>query len=304
MTFAKDPAVLRVVDALGGDPRAARAAVRALVTVAPRAMPWFDARDIQVTTDADFEAGALYEALVRARLVVQEEAGIVLTPVGEALRELLVEERAKAAERQQNSRDAKAAVTFRDQRVTSRDIDVTSRSSGEENSSENEDAGVTPGVTSAAASCASPITRAPGARGNSSPSSSPPAPSSSPPPNPPADSGIFTDPAEAYRVATSLRRALQRSITAPPALADIIAEDLLAGRVTPDELMAAAKQSPRHGGKSYAYLLALVESAREAEAASRAPPPAGQRGPNDPVPIEERRMLREWEQRGNGGEEW
>lgn len=33
MSFATDPAVLRVVDALGGDEKSARAAVRALVTV-------------------------------------------------------------------------------------------------------------------------------------------------------------------------------------------------------------------------------------------------------------------------------
>lgn len=174
MTFAADPAVLRVEAALGCERKAARAVVRALVTVAPRAMPWIDAEDVEVTTGRLFAGEPLLGALVRARLVEETAAGIVLTSEGERLRESLDEERAAAAERKRASREMKEVVTFCDQRVTSRDIGVTFRSAAGQVSSAYGDPD---GTNRDAEGVASQITRVAGARGNLLP------------PTPPAASG-------------------------------------------------------------------------------------------------------------------
>mgnify|MGYP006380072775 CR=1 FL=1 len=50
MSFATDPAVLRVAAALDCERPAARRVVRALLDVAPAASPWIDGEDIAITT--------------------------------------------------------------------------------------------------------------------------------------------------------------------------------------------------------------------------------------------------------------
>lgn len=305
MTFGNDPAVLRVAAGLGWEARLARAFVAKLVSVPAAALPWIDADDIAHTTRESAPGLELAAALLRARVIVEVEgegSGFTLASEGVRLAALLREERAAAAERKMRQRDAAAAGTFRDQRGgTLRDIGGTTCDfagtlrSGDEGFS---------GPERDIDGLASPITRAPGARGNSSSPSSPPTPPSTPASSGsaspassssaaiPGDTGAITDPAEAHRIATSLRRALVRVITAPPALADDIADDLLSGRVTAEELMAAAKLAPRHGGRNYNFLLSIVESAREkAEEASRAPPVFPL--PNDPIRIEDARLIRE-----------
>lgn len=116
MTFAKDPAVLRVAAALACEAKDARAIVRALITVAPRAAPWIDAVDVAVTIgsepklkaalDALGGAGVLVEALRRARIVDLLADGSVGTgPEFEPLRALLESEREAAAEKKRRQRE-------------------------------------------------------------------------------------------------------------------------------------------------------------------------------------------------------
>lgn len=107
MTFANDPAVLRVAAALECERAAAARVVRKLLDVAEAASPWFDGEDIGVTTGYQGDAGRLEPALRRSRLVVDGEGGLVLV-AGEAARlgELLREERAAAAEKKRLHRES------------------------------------------------------------------------------------------------------------------------------------------------------------------------------------------------------
>lgn len=122
MTFAKDPAVLRVAAALACEARDARAIVRALITVAPRAAPWIDAVDVAVTIgstpllkdalDKLGDAGALVEALRRARIVeLLADGGVGTGPEFEPLRLLLESERAEAAEKKRRQRERDTTPT-------------------------------------------------------------------------------------------------------------------------------------------------------------------------------------------------
>jgi hypothetical protein len=314
MSFGTDPAVLRVEAALACERKLARAVVRALVTVAPRAAPWIDAEDIRVTTGAAFSAGVLFDALVRARLVVEGEAGIVLTSEGQVLAAILEEEREAAAERQARSREAKAAVTFCDERVTSRDQGVTSCDEVPGFSSGHRalDGGICDGV-----GLASPITRVAGARGNLPP----PTPSTAA--DAPMHSALLepnatteTPPAgDIPRLMAWLHATLRRhGFTGANRLASSqVAEllDVIAAGLTPDALERLIRQASDNGARKMSWLRVACESelsevcyrAPAPVAEVRGPPPVGQREAGDPVPIEELRLLREFEQRGNGGEE-
>lgn len=66
----------------------------------------------------------------------------------------------------------------------------------------------------------------------------------------------------ARRLAQSLRRQLEGSIHAPRNLVRRIEADLLAGRVTAEELLAAAEKAMEFGGKSYSYLVTTIEEER------------------------------------------
>ncbi len=179
MTFARDPAVLRVAAALACEAKDARAIVRALITVAPRAAPWIDAQDVAVTIgsepklkaalDALGGAGALVEALRRARIVeLLADGGVGTGPEFEPLRLLLESERAEAAEKKRRQRERDTPGTdwgrARDSEGTSGgqagDGRGTSRGPGGTVSGTGGDGcGDRPGL-------ASPITRVIRARGN------------------------------------------------------------------------------------------------------------------------------------------
>jgi hypothetical protein len=313
MTFANDPAVLRVVGALGGDAKAARAAVRALVTVAERAAPWIDADDIRVTTRVTaFEAGALFEALVRARLVVQEERGIVLTSEGQVLGAILEAEREAEAQRKFEQREKKLGQA-RDIGGTSvghcRDIDGTTP--GQERDAD----GTLPasgrdihGTFRDGEGVASPITRAPGARGNLPP----------PTPTTPA-TDVPPEAADIPKLMTWLHATLKHhGFTGPSRLtstqhAEIL--DAIALGLSPDALEGIIRQASDNGVRKMSWLRAAIENelsdvcyrapARAPAAGEeRGPPPPGQRGATDPVPIAEWRLLRDFErrEREDGGE--
>lgn len=300
MSFANDPAVLRLADALGVERKVARAVVRALVDVAPRAAPWIDGRDVAVTTGFAGDGGELLAALRRARLVTGEDGEIMLHELeGERLAVLIAEERAMAAAKKARNREPAAIGTLGghegdiegtgggprvDEAGTGRGHEVPLSS----------DFGTETGTSRDGEGLAIPIPRVTPARGDSTSPLSPYSPA--------ADSAPQPD-SETFRLATSIRRRIAASINAPRGLDVDIAADLAAGRVTGPELLEAAVEARRKGGRSYDYLLAIIESRRRAQAEdeSRAPPPVGRRGPSDPIPLEEFRLIREHEAEGPPG---
>lgn len=300
MTFANDPAVLRLAEALGVERRAAARVVRALVDVAAAAAPWIDGRDVAVTTKYAGDGDALLAALRRARLVVGGDGEIDLSPVeGERLRLAIEEERESARARKQASREEAAAVTFRDHSGTSRDQGVTTAghrvttcSGGEQILPEN----VTENVTRRDGSCASPITRAPGEgarpRGNLLPPT-PPATTSDASTRPATISDL-PDPEDwlheiAKRRGWRLDRVQRRELIG----------HMEAG-MSPDTLEALLNQAADNDQRRMVWIRPALRRemerlAAEGEDESRGPPLAGQRGANDPIPIAEIRLIREHE---------
>lgn len=301
MTFARDPAVLRVGAALG-DRKVGRALVRALLSAAPRAMPWIDARDLLVTSMQDgkgLDAEAVHAALVEARILAEGEGGIVLSEGGETLRQMMLQEREADRERQVRHRAARSRVTSCDEAVTFcdevRDFSLQGASDS--------------GTFCDGEGVASPITRAPGARGNL------------PPPTPTATtsdassrsaantSNSSNTSAPAYTGDTydipNLDAWLQATLshhgfTGPSRLTSSQRSELLdairAG-VSPDAIDGMLDDASSNGARKMTYvrrpLRRAIEQAAVAEAESRAPPPAGRRGTSDPIPLEEARLIRE-----------
>lgn len=331
MTFANDPAVLRVAAALDCERPAARRVVRALLDVAPAASPWIDGEDIAITTGYSGDAAQLERALKRARLLVDfdgEPGGLVLV-AGEAARlgELLREERAAQAEKKRLHREAAIhAAVERDNRGTTGGPlgDEAGTSGGRPGDDRGTTGtGVEPfeghpgtetGTNGDSDGLASPITRAPGGgacpRGNL------------PPPTPSATAdastrSAATTSAPSYTGDTSdipnLDAWLQATLshhgfTGPSRLTSSQRSELLdairAG-VSPDAIDGMLDDASSNGARKMTYIRRPLRRAIEQAGAigpwddhTRAPP-----GHQEPTPIDEARFMRAHQGRREGFED-
>lgn len=250
------PYIARLADALGVSAARARGIVEAIASAPESWRPWDSADDLALVVGkrAGFEAGTLFAALVRARVVVEGECGIDLTArFAQDAAEIVTERdirRENDRIRQENHRER---VTLRDERVTSRDGSVTGRDES---------------VTSMGDDVTSRDTLA-RARAESSSSAFSSAASAAP----------AAGPSAARRDRDRLRIAFRDAgIPYPRLVRDDVASYLADGWATVDEVVEACHEAGRHGGRSWSYVWSILSERREERQRSevRAPPAGGE----------------------------
>jgi len=309
----RDPYTVILAARLGISEARARRAVAVFAEAAPLWKRWADAGEMALLLKWKGEAAPLGAAMVAARLVEPEGEGFVLAeldaPTIAAVLEDVAAEREAARERKEAERIrrdiAEKAVTLRDNagnRVTSRYISPVSREFSESD-----------GQSVTAGGVASPNTRAPGegvrARGNLPP------PTPSTPGTPATRIPAFPetqnpDPGDIPSLSRWLHAVLRRHGFTGPSKLDSSQQsellDAIAAGLRPETLAELIEQAADNGARKMSWL--RVGIAREmgdlayraapcgeGDDESRAPPipPAGRRGPSDPIPLEEARLIRE-----------